>query len=529
MRRKAVPALLVFLGLMFGAVFCLSLRWRMEHDTPILFYLAYLIDHFHYVPYRDVFDMNTPASYGVYVLIGHWLGYSDLGFRLADMGILIAILATTWLWMRRISSTAAWCSVFVFGLLYLEPGVGDCLQRDYLLILPISLAILISVSRGNRIRKSLATGLLFGVAGAIKPHAVIGLPLVMIYQWLDARDKAAGSDRPAPGPLPFIAAAAIGLAVPGIATYVYLVRVGALASYLDIARHYWPLYGKMGATGGRLGAAGSGATGSLGWLFHLFFIVHQTALLGPNAIWSLPAVAGIVTAASHSSLDNSRKRLVLLVAAMSIAYMIYPIFAGQFWDYHWLPFAYFTIVASGLCLVPQRANRDRSDRLLPALILAMAMLITIRPPGEFLRQVKGLGVHAPKGGRVDMIASYLQPRLKPGDTVQPLDWTGGVVHAMLIVRARPATRFIYDFHFYHSVSDPYIQGLRKQFIAQLAHARPRFVVEVTGPDKPWPTGPDTTKDFPELRRLLNSDYAPVNRGSDFVIYERSPAWRSSNI
>ncbi len=101
----------------------------------------------------------------------------------------------------------------------------------------------------------------------------------------------------------------------------------------------------------------------------------------------------------------------------------------------------------------------------------------------------------PKDGRVDEIAAFLQSNFKPGDLVQPLDWTGGAVHAMLIARAQLATRFVYDFHFYHHISSPYIQGLRGQFIESMKETRPRFVIQITADDKPWVSGPDTTREF----------------------------------
>ncbi len=151
-------------------------------------------------------------------------------------------------------------------------------------------------------------------------------------------------------------------------------------------------------------------------------------------------------------------------------------------------------------------------------MLVLAVLITIRPPAIFLNQVSGRGANIPKDGRVDAIASYLKTHLRPGDTVQPLDWTGGAVHAMLIARAVPATRFIYDIHFYHSISDPCIQGLREEFVSRMTASRPRFVVEIVGPCKPWVSGPDTTRSFPALERLMRSTYTPVQRGNGYIIY-----------
>jgi hypothetical protein len=55
---------------------------------------------------------------------------------------------------------------------------------------------------------------------------------------------------------------------------------------------------------------------------------------------------------------------------------------------------------------------------------------------------------------------------------------------------------------------------------ELRASSPRFVVEVTAMDKPWVAGPDTTRDFPELRLFLEENYFVKIQRDDYVIYER---------
>jgi hypothetical protein len=147
------------------------------------------------------------------------------------------------------------------------------------------------------------------------------------------------------------------------------------------------------------------------------------------------------------------------------------------------------------------------------------MWLQLHPPPGFVAWTKGEGLHTQKNGAAIEIADYLTEYLQSGDKVQPLDWTGGVVHAMLLAGAQPATEFLYDFHFYHHVSEPYIQVLRQRFIRQLEKKRPRFIVQYTGDDKPWPKGEETTRDFPELQRILSSDYEVVKTGEKYRIFE----------
>ena len=128
-------------------------------------------------------------------------------------------------------------------------------------------------------------------------------------------------------------------------------------------------------------------------------------------------------------------------------------------------------------------------------------------------------MNLPKGGRVDEIADWLKSRLLPGDTVQPLDWTGGSIHAMLLAEAKLATRFIYDCHFYHHISSTYTQKLRESFIEQLHETTPRFIIEIST-RKPWVSGIDTTREFPKLKDFLDDYYKIAFKGDGYLIYEQ---------
>lgn len=121
--------------------------------------------------------------------------------------------------------------------------------------------------------------------------------------------------------------------------------------------------------------------------------------------------------------------------------------------------------------------------------------------------------------RADEIADFLKKNLHPDDTVQTLDWNGGATHGALLAGARPATRFIYDFHFYHDVSKPCIQDLRRRLLREMDRSRPRFIVQSTG-ERSYPQGADTASSFPELDHLIATDYRLVKAGWYYNIYER---------
>src|SRR5438067_1154123 len=54
-------------------------------------------------------------------------------------------------------------------------------------------------------------------------------------------------------------------------------------------------------------------------------------------------------------------------------------------------------------------------------------------------------------GRVERIMTAMRNYLRPGDTVHPIDWTEGVIQAMLTLERPMATPFFYDIVFHHSV------------------------------------------------------------------------------
>src|SRR3989304_6861094 len=99
----------VVLGIWLAFTVLISLAWRYQHDTAIMLYIAFAMDRFSLVPYRDILDINFPGTHYAYYLIGKLFGYSDRGIRAADLLTLTAILGVNWMWMKRISARAAWC------------------------------------------------------------------------------------------------------------------------------------------------------------------------------------------------------------------------------------------------------------------------------------------------------------------------------------------------------------------------------------------------------------------------------------
>jgi hypothetical protein len=246
-------------------------------------------------------------------------------------------------------------------------------------------------------------------------------------------------------------------------------------------------------------------------------LLNQLWRLGGSGLWLIPAAFGIYL---------NRNRQAYLLASLAAIYALYPALTGQFFPYHYIPFIYTIILVASLSLSHSPARSlplglsTHPSFLFPlsSAILLATILITVKPSQTFLRQIQGKDI-AIAADRATQISTFLEKNLEPGDQVQPLDWTGGTLLAMLETRAPIATSYVFDFYFYHHVSDPYIQSLRTDFMNQLQESKPRFIIEVISIDKPWVSGEDTSRDFPELRAFLDEHYSVTMEKEDYIIYE----------
>ena len=508
--RRITTVILLLLAVFLAAQAAFSLQWRITHDEAPLLYEAFLMQTEGRVPYRDIFDFQMPGSFAAYYLLAQLSGFSGyFRLRILDLGILAALLTVTFLHvvMRGFGKPTAFAAALLFGLKYMQGGAYMSLQREYLLLIFIALAVLINTRDVLTFKHRLLIGFFFGLSAVIKPHAAIGLLPILLFDIIDMlqRRKLTLLDATARSILP----ASAGFAIPVLIMIAWLALTGALLPFLDIARNYWPLYAQIN---GQMEITASGT--------RIPFLLTQSLRLGGNGIWVIPALIGVYL------VPPQQKRQAYLLASLALCYAIYPAFSGQFFEYHYIPFIYFVVLLASLALTeqpPLTTYHLPPSFLFPlsrgAFILLLVILINVRPSSTFIRQINGRPI-AKTTDRADEIAHYLEENLKEGDTVQPLDWTGGVLLAMLETRAHIATPYIFDFYFYHHVSTPYIQSLRADFMSDLQKAHPRFIVEVTAIDKPWLSGEDTTREFPELRAFLNENYSITIQEDDYVIYER---------
>ncbi|MEQ1911683.1 MAG: hypothetical protein ABMA15_22890, partial [Vicinamibacterales bacterium] len=175
------PAIwLGLLGAYLLALAATSLSRVMYQDAPIMLYGALLVDRLQLVPYRDFFDNQMPGVYAANIAIGRLSQYSEFGVRWVDMGALALLLGVTFGILRRFGRLAGWCAAIYIGILYLASGEFLSLQREFLLLLPLSAATWVAVARPlPRPAKALIVGVLLGLVATIKPQATLAFAVLV--------------------------------------------------------------------------------------------------------------------------------------------------------------------------------------------------------------------------------------------------------------------------------------------------------------------------------------------------------------
>lgn len=516
---------LSWLTLVFLLLFFYSLTSGMYYDQGFMTYVAYLINEHDFVPYRDIFEFNMPVSYLFHMAMGKLLGYTDIAFRITHVMVLAILLGIMWLLQRPQGRIYAFASCIIFGIFYMGRGGALLLQRDMLGIIPIGIAVLINYRLQFNNRENLQytlTGLLFAISFLIKPHMIIGLPVLMMYQFARGESPVSLSKKTIISKLwPLCLFTLLGFSVPVLMAVIWLWSIDALPSFLELFTSFVPVYGKISA-----GLTPIEEGGKLEFLIR--HLTHYLSLQYGNLL--LLAIFGIYLL--HAGLkERSKKIFLYFLIALTLAYIVYVAVGGKFWDYHWLPFQYFVSMSVVYCLfsTDYQSNFNGKHVMQLALLLSFLFVFTIKPAYKSYTQFghdpaplegKDIEIEA-YYSTIEEMKSYLGRHMKADDTVQPLDWiVGGVVHGMLELKAVPATRHITDFQFYFDIKNPYIQQLRVDFIDQLERKKPKFIIKSYTCELILEKY--THGDFPELEKLIEEHYTLARGNEYFNIFIRNP-------
>lgn len=507
------------LGILFPVAIALALatlRWEYEHDTPLLQYAGLLIEKFGFVPYRDFFETSMPGVFAFHAAIIHLFGAGNLAFALVNLAFLALVLFTAWLFLSRIDAVAAIAFVPLYTIVYLMGGPSIMLQRDGLALLPISAALaIVAMERpGSHMLRQLLCGMLFGVAATIKPQLALGGPFVVaagivLHNINNHSDGFRVRRYLAP-----LTCAAVGFAIPISVALIWLASHDALQPFLFMVTQYLPLHIQQ--------------TGHHVWLppdERLFYLVRRVVWANSYVYFAPFVLLAAVGVWPILRRDRKKGTLIILTFALLIVYALSPGLSGQFWPYHYMPFVFFLIMTLSFLLYAGRAWAASGEENIAVAGATKVAFIAVAIWGTSGVSSKTFQPSMAKGGRVERMAQALRANMAPNDTVQPIDWTDGTIHAMLRLNLPLPTPFLYDYHFHHNVDTPTIQTIRRQFIDAFMRASPTLLVEA--PRRPKVSGIGTEAAFPEFDRIVATNYRVVYQDPSLRIWRRMTAKNAS--
>lgn len=503
---------IAFLAIVFIVEFTLSLEWRVKGNSVYLHYLAYLINEHGFVPYRDLFEINLPGTYLFHIVIGKIFGYSDLVLRAVNVAWLAATFVVTWFIMKSFGRITALASCLLFGLIYLGFGPYMSLERDVIAILPIAVAVLLATWRKpnhslNRIH--FLHGVLFALAALVKPHLAIGFPAIIVYNCINDMNDSKSIKNIIKLCITGCFFALFGFLLTIVIPFLWLWQIGALQSFWEISSSYTPLYAQIP---GNIEFQGS--------FLEIMHILYKYTNFEGLGILLAASVFGVYLVLTQSN-SASIKRPSVLLLLLSILYSIYVVLGGKLWYYHWVLYMYFASLGTAIVLFspspPVFANLHHL-KVFPLVVFIVASMPILHLPHSVFTQIVNKPGISSEDEREDQITAYLKENLSPTDKVQALTWIGGAPEAMFDVKAIPATPYVVELQFYHHVSNPYIQHLRKDFMEKLAKEMPAFIIDVHSHRNML--GMDGPYKFPELKEFIVQHYYRDYIGKDFEIFRR---------
>ncbi|MGE0042655.1 MAG: ArnT family glycosyltransferase [Vicinamibacterales bacterium] len=474
-----------------------SLAWPIGGDGPFLLYVGWLFSHLHLVPYRDVFLVNLPGAMYPYAAVGSIFGFTEWGGRAGDLVFLASLMGLSIAGLRRYGWMPGVLAGSMFALVYLE---AYALERELLVTIGMAAALAAVTGESLGSRRAALAGFAIGCACVIRPPAGLVLPAFLWY----VGHRLRGGAR-----LRAWAWLLAGAGVPALLTAGWLVATGAWAPFIELVTDYWPRYLLIDRTYHQRDPAG-----------RIWSLVTMTLSARRHQFW-IAAVAGVaaVTVWGWRRLSGPRGAHVRLLLLVALALAVYVPVSGRLLGYRTLPLRYVLLQLAALAATGPWLWRATLREAAGVMLVLAVVGAAIRVPVDWLAGSMGTRIER-RGFLGRKIARDLCPRLRPGDTVQPLDWAEGTQHALLICQAPPATSFIFDFMLYQDTGSAYIQGLRRQFMRELADDAPRFVLEIKPEFRMLVSDVPADHAFPALTSYLADRYRVAADRGAYRIYER---------
>lgn len=499
------------LYLAMGFVFCLWLGFQvvfgaffvslypMSEEVSLLHYVAWLIDKRNFVPYRDVFETAYPGSFILHIIIGGLSDYTDKGFRVADCIYTGMLLVATWRLMLRLGRMVAWISALSFGVVYYSYGSGMTLQRDYICILPVVLSLLLALQNdGKFLFRSVAIGVLMGFAASVKPHIVIGVPVML---WAVVNSPAANTSKNK-NALQVVFAWILGMCIGFGLPLLWVFQKGGLPAFSHMALDYMGVYLYGDAHDPEWSMQHSIKITCM-WL--AFMALPWVFVLIPSF------ARGFYATRAENENKKEGRRTIWVLLIMLVLYWLYPVPANKFYAYHRMPFYYFATISASLLTMPL-ANRGWKSFAVAMAGYAMYvgfMTNYIFPPAsETVAEIKEWykrGVSVSFDRSSDAIGAYLKENLRPGEVVQPIEEGGPSMRGMRNSQAVIATPYLTFDQLVTAYEHPVVRTMREDFMQRIQRSPPAFILHAYS-HTPLAAPISAPRHFPEFDAWVAANY-----------------------
>lgn len=463
-------------------------------------------------PFVDAWEQKGPAAGGTFALVQLLFGRGLWGVRVFDaLAWLAGLGLLAWLLRRRVPGVALVLAAATTLCLHYRMGYWCTAQPDgwaslagalaWGLVLSPRAALRSGESPRGAWRAVLAGGLLAYAALVKLPFALFVLPCVVAIVARPARGRDVAC---------LFAGLALGLALGALG----LAAAGALGEYLEIQLRFNPLVHR--ALHGR------------GVLEH---VAALGDLLGSRKL-ATPALLALLLVLPGERRDGA---LLTSLGAMGLVGIALIVLQDKYYDYHAAPLFVPVALLAGLGTVRglELLGGERGARRLAAFLLLGVACFAVRPKWDFdgwrahvfgtVERERYLSSFRSLEGDYDFhanvrVAAWLRERCTPEERVEVFGFEPGI---LFLAQRRAPTRFGFRHPLTARPELPLVQRYRREYMAAMRAAPPRYVVLVTDDRNNLfrRTSRDEARDL-GLLALLTERYALETRIGSFELHRR---------
>ncbi len=478
-RETSFQRYLLTLRILFSLVVCAtiafyvdkSIHWQVMWDTSIMHYVNFLMAH-GLSPYRDIVDINLPASYFMEGLAMHIFGGGDLGWRLYDYTLLLILIAS----LLVIAWPEDWFAGLIAGTMFLlihaSSGPLDAGQREQLMITLIvaGYALLFTSTRYQKPVLLLPFGLLLGIAPSLKPtSAPLGV-LLLLMAAISLRKRNVKI-------APYLTYGLFGILLGSLTSLMFLYEYHAFGAFVAISRRLVPYYASVGNI-------------STIPLAHTLFRTRYCLLIATG-------IAFLLVNKAERQWENWER----LTIGLGIVFGILSYLAqGKPYEAHAYPFLMFVLLGSSLEFCKAWKKRGWTHVVGLACIL---LLLGTKAPAL----VRMISTPEPVGAEQDALQADLT-RLGGSHLeyqVQCFDMVSSCFSTLYHMRLMPYSTFMGDYMFFGPRSSPPLPFYRTMMWNKLQASPPKVVV-LTNQWMSEDFSFNKVNQWPQLAAFLNSRY-----------------------